>query len=120
MFSSSTRSSVRSAIVEKLRTSPTAMTISATTTSRIVCTSRAAFRAVSVGAKRRDRNCSSTAPRRTRSPGLILTGMDRSSRFPFSRVPFVLWSVSQAWSRSRSSRTSRCVRETAGSSTISR
>ena len=71
-------------------------------------------------ANRRDRNCSSAPPRRPRSPGLILTATDRSIRCPLSRVPFVLWSVSQAWSSSRSSLSSRWVRETAGSSTSSR
>ena len=79
-------------------TSPTTMTISVTVISLIVFRSGTMPGAPepAVAANRRERNCSSARPRRTRSPGLILTGMDRSIRCPLSRVPFVLWSVSQA------------------------
>ena len=122
MFSSSTRSAVVSAIVENPMMSPTTMTMSVTLISLMVFRSRTGPGAAAPGpaANRRDRNCSSAPPRRTRSPGLILTGMDRSIRCPLSRVPLVLWSVSQAWSSSRSSLSSRWVRETAGSSISSR
>ena len=72
--------------------SPTTVTMSVTVTSRSVCIAMRAAAAVN----RRDRNCSSARPRRTRSPDLIPTGIGRSIRFPLSLVPFVLWSVSPA------------------------
>ena len=98
MFSSSRRSPVYSAIAEKLTMSPTTISMCITVTCRRVIGPRAVTcpSVSSVAANRRDRNSSSAGPRRTRSPGVILTGMDRSIRCPLSRVPFVLKSVSQA------------------------
>jgi hypothetical protein len=92
MFSRSTRSSVYSAMAENETMSPTTMTMSVTAICRTV--SRQALLAGVVN--RRERNCSSAPPRRTRSPGLIRVGVERSIRYPLSRVPFVLRSVSQA------------------------
>jgi len=102
MFSSSTRSSVSSAIVEKLAMSPTAIAIFVTVTSRTVLVRRPGPVTVPAGpprtgaVNRRERNCSSTAPMRSRSPGRSRIGTARSTRCPLSRVPFVLQSVSHA------------------------
>jgi hypothetical protein len=92
MFTRSTRSSVYSAMLENDTMSPTTMTISATA----ICLTVSSAALLTTAVKRRERNCSSASPRRTRSPGLIGVGTDRSIRCPLSRVPFVLRSVSQA------------------------